>query len=359
MQNLLYFTAAHLPNQKAHSVQILKMCDTLSKYFKTYLICRKKKVKSIKKKFNIKNSFKILNLYDFDNIVINLFSKFYYLSKYKRNEKDILYTRDVHFAFFGYFIFKKIYLELHFPFLAKNMASFYFILFLSKIKKINFIFISNELLKIYKKKINFKYNNQIIAHSASENLFIKKYPKKKKLKIGYCGHLYPGRGINLIFKIAEKLKTYDFNILGGFNEDLLKIKKKIVIPKNIIFFKHIEYSKIKNFLSFNDILIAPYEKKNVYAGHADTSKFMSPLKIFEYMSSKKPMIVSNHIVLKEVLKNNKNAILCDPENLNQWLKAIKKLKNPQIRNKISNYAYNDFVNKYTWDKRVRKIFKIK
>ena len=167
--------------------------------------------------------------------------------------------------------------------------------------------------------------------------------------------MYKGRGIDLIIDLAKNLKNFKFNIMGGFEKDLLYIKKNNSVPKNIKFYKYKSYSKIKNFLSNNDILIAPYDKNAVYAGQTETSKFMSPLKIFEYMASKRPIVSSNHLVLKEVLKNNINSILCNPSNLNEWLKALNRLKSSSLRKKISNNAYIKFINLYTWDKRVKKI----
>ena len=46
------------------------------------------------------------------------------------------------------------------------------------------------------------------------------------------------------------------------------------------------------------ILLAPYQKDTIVPGGAITSDWMSPLKIFEYMSSKRPLISSNLEVLK-------------------------------------------------------------
>ena len=46
--------------------------------------------------------------------------------------------------------------------------------------------------------------------------------------MGYCGHLYTGRGIEIILELAKIEKNIDFNILGGFKVDkdeLLKFNK--------------------------------------------------------------------------------------------------------------------------------------
>ena len=79
---------------------------------------------------------------------------------------------------------------------------------------------------------------------------------------------------------------------------------------------------------------------------SDTSKFMSPLKIFEYMSHKKPMIASDFPVIREVL-NEKNSILVDCDDIDSWVSSINELRNANRIEAIANQALSDF-NKYSW-----------
>ena len=94
-------------------------------------------------------------------------------------------------------------------------------------------------------------------------------------------------------------------------------------------------------------------------GVADTDKstasWMSPMKMFEYMSAKKPIISSELPVLKEIL--NKNAVLVRHNNVNDWVNAIKYLSVEKNRNLILSNAYNDFLKKHTWDIRAKNILK--
>ena len=50
--------------------------------------------------------------------------------------------------------------------------------------------------------------------------------KKKVLNVGYSGHLYKGRGISLIIKLAKNLKDYNFNVAGGDKERVQYYRKK-------------------------------------------------------------------------------------------------------------------------------------
>ena len=102
-------------------------------------------------------------------------------------------------------------------------------------------------------------------------------------------------------------------------------------------------------------MLAPYSSRVTVGGHdkLDTSKFMSPIKIFEYMSHKKAIIASDLPVLREVL-SEKNSVLVEPTNIKDWTTAIEKLKDLTQREKIANQAIVDF-DKYTWKKRAEKV----
>lgn len=352
-KNLYYLTSIKFPNKKAHSIQIQKMCEALSKKFKVKLICKydndlndhnfnHKLFKIIDINFPIKNRFYLL-----------LF-KIIYLIQLKIDKEDILFSRDPHFAFLGILKFSNIYLELHNKYLDKSNLSYYFILILSKFRKINIIFISKALFEIYKKQINFKCKT-IIAHDGAELIKTKiTNALNAKLKVGYCGHLYKGRGIPLLIELANYFEDIIFNIAGGLDEDLNYFKKNFKLPKNIYFHGFINHANVPEFLNKNDILIAPYEKK-LGNGVKDTSEFMSPLKIFEYMSANKPIICSNHKVLNEIM-NNEEALFCDPDKFIDWIKAINKFRDVTIRKYYAKNSYEKFIQSYTWESRIKKIF---
>ena len=106
-----------------------------------------------------------------------------------------------------------------------------------------------------------------------------------------------------------------------------------------------------------DVLLCPYQKQ-VYLKDqkTDTSNIMSPLKIFEYMSTKKIIICSNLNVLREVLRNNVNCFLANPSNIQDWVNLIIKIKRDHnLRRSLSTKAYLSFKNKYSWDIRIKKL----
>jgi glycosyltransferase involved in cell wall biosynthesis len=81
---------------------------------------------------------------------------------------------------------------------------------------------------------------------------------------------------------------------------------------------------------------------------------MSPLKVFEYMSSGKAIVCADFPVLREVLSDD-NAILVNPEDRDGWVSAIERLKDRNLREQLGQQAYQDFLEHYTWKKRAAKV----
>ena len=195
-------------------------------------------------------------------------------------------------------------------------------------------------------------------HQKKKELKKKKNKKKKTIsKIGYTGSLLEGRGIELIINLAAILPEFEFHIAGGSSFEIKKIKNKS--QSNIFFHGFLNQKKIEEFQSQMDILLAPYQLNTKIPGNKITTKWMSPLKIFEYMSSGNPFISSDIPVLKEVLTNNYNCLLCHPKKVNDWKKAILRIFNDKkLTKKIVENSLKDVSRKYTWKIRASKIVEI-
>ena len=73
------------------------------------------------------------------------------------------------------------------------------------------------------------------------------------------------------------------------------------------------------------------------------------------MAIGKPIIASNLEIIKEILVEERNSLLVEPDNISQWCNAIEKLKSD------SNLALNlgenarDDVIRFTWSERTKRI----
>ena len=76
------------------------------------------------------------------------------------------------------------------------------------------------------------------------------------------------------------------------------------------------------------------------------------MNMFEYLSCNIPLTSSDLPVLKEVLDLKWNCILVECNKINECSKQVNELlDNKNLEVYISKNGFNDFVEKFTWDKR--------
>jgi glycosyltransferase involved in cell wall biosynthesis len=82
---------------------------------------------------------------------------------------------------------------------------------------------------------------------------------------------------------------------------------------------------------------------------------MSPLKLFEYMASGKPIVASDLPVLREILVEDRNALLyppSDPAALAECLARL--LADKSLATRLADQARQD-VEDFTWERRAARI----
>ena len=185
------------------------------------------------------------------------------------------------------------------------------------------------------------------------------HEKKWKAICGYFGQLYEGRGIDIIEKMAYFQPEVLFLVVGGNSSEVNKRHHKIKLD-NAVYTGHLPYSKVQKLMKAVDILLMPYQKKvSIGAKGHDTAKWMSPIKMFEYMASSVPIITSNLDVLKEVLIDEVNALMVPPDNLQAWQNALIRLvENKELAKNIGKQAHDDYKNNYTWSQRAYRLLAV-
>lgn len=369
---ILYISNSIIPSRTANSIQVMKMCQAfVDNNHEVTLLAPNIKTSDKKEDFDIheyygvKKHFVVKKLFR-PNIIfgatIYTLSVLFYLLTHKGY--DLVYGRFLHGTYIAS-IFKKVIFEIHTPIFNQNFYNL--IVFKRLIKNKNFkklIVISNTLKQEYLKKSNLDKKYIKVAHDGADKVLnfkfrIKLFGKKKNLKVGYFGHLYKGKGMEIIDSIASLVKdNVEIHIIGGVENDLRKWKDKIK-SKNVFFYGFVPHQKISNYINALDICLLPNQKIVLAHGADDNSinisDFTSPLKLFEYMAHKKSIISSDLKVLREVL-NEKNSVLVECDNPKEWALNIHKLSSKSLRKKIANQALKDF-NKYSWKKRAQKVLK--
>jgi len=107
---------------------------------------------------------------------------------------------------------------------------------------------------------------------------------------------------------------------------------------------------VPDYLFAADALLLPNSAKAKIASH-----YTSPLKLFEYMASRRPIVASDLPALREVLRDGENAVLVEPDDPKALAERIKTvLDDSGLAKRISEQAYSE-VSQYSWEERARRI----
>jgi len=178
----------------------------------------------------------------------------------------------------------------------------------------------------------------------------------KRFTAGYTGHLYAGRGTTLLLKLAERVPDINFLLVGGETDQVADMKAKVkqLGLENVFLIGFVPNRDLPLYQAACDVLLMPYQKQVAASSGGDISRYLSPMKLFEYMACGRAILSSNLPVLKEVL-NLENAMLLPPDDIDAWKDTLQMLiANPKQRYKLAEQARKDVQN-FSWDARAARI----
>ena len=173
---------------------------------------------------------------------------------------------------------------------------------------------------------------------------------------GYTGHLYPGRGMAMLQSLARQLPQVTFLIVGGEPTQVNKYQTDIALKKieNMVFTGFIPNSDLPLYQAVCNLLLMPYQSQVSASSGGDIARYLSPMKLFEYLACGRAIISSDLPVLKEVLNLN-NSIQLPPDDVDAWVNAIRTMIiNDTLREKLAAQAKKD-AQKYSWEQRAEQI----
>ncbi len=170
-------------------------------------------------------------------------------------------------------------------------------------------------------------------------------------KIGYIGRLSPEKNLEtliLAFNDFKSIINYPCKLLIVGDGGLRTVLKQLVITLGIN--KHVEFTgfrtDIKPILSTLDLFVLPSKIEG------------TPISLLEAMSFGKAIIASNIPAIREILNDEKEAILFDPKSSEQLKKAMLRFyDDSSLRKKFGENAKKK-ASKYNIDDVCRRIFQV-
>ena len=373
---LIYIANIRLPTEKAHGIQIMKMCEafasTAELNVELIVPWRFNKIKEdpfiyygVEKKFTI-TRIPSLDLISLGRIGFwvqaGSFAFFAFFYGLLSRKVGVIYSRDELPVFLFGFFKNNIFWEMH-----TKKENFFTDRALSGVQGV--ILITQGLRDFYLAK-GVNKNKIFVAPDGVDvqQFYIEKnkikwrvcidLPEDKKI-IGYVGK-YKTMGElksddDLIISFSEVLISLQnaFLLLVGINEnevgELKNIFQRVGVKEECYkIVTHVPQREAFLYMKASDALVMNYPDTPHYA------LYMSPLKLFEYMASGVPIITSDLPSVREILNENNSLIVKEHGYLGLAKGVVLLLENKDFSAKIAEQAYKDVQN-YTWEKRATTI----
>jgi glycosyltransferase involved in cell wall biosynthesis len=180
--------------------------------------------------------------------------------------------------------------------------------------------------------------------------------RPERFTAGYSGHLYAGRGVELLLELARRLPEMNFIIAGGEPKEVERVRGQAQAGQleNILLPGFVPNADLPRYQAACDVLLMPYQRQVAASSGGDISRYLSPMKLFEYLACGRAIVSSDLPVLQEVLHPG-NAILLDGQDVEAWAAALQKLEaDPELRLRLAAQAHAD-AGQYSWEARAGKI----
>ena len=177
-----------------------------------------------------------------------------------------------------------------------------------------------------------------------------------QLTVGYTGHLYQGRGLDLMMGLARRYPDVNFLWVGGEEASVERWKARLEKQglENVSLLGFVPNQDLPMVQASCDVLLMPYQRQIAVSSGGDTAAFASPMKVFEYLAAGRAILASDLPVIQEIL-NESNSRLLPPDDVEAWADALGSLlSDPGQRDWLAAHARED-ASQYGWVTRAERV----
>lgn len=175
------------------------------------------------------------------------------------------------------------------------------------------------------------------------------------LRVLFYGKFIPLQGISYIIeaaKLLEKEREIEFEIIGSgqLSANIINLAEKLNI-KNVSFIDWVNYRDLPVHIQKADICLGIF-------GTTHKAQRGIPIKVYESLAMKKPVITGNSPAAREVFNHRVNSILCEMGNSKALAESILLLKkNKKLRDDIAEAGFKLYQELFS-SRRIAKKFEI-
>lgn len=175
-----------------------------------------------------------------------------------------------------------------------------------------------------------------------------------KFVLGFVGGLRPWHGVQHAIRMMSRLKSIRDDVvlcIVGSGHEMNSIKAGLAengLEDRVKLVGSVPYTDVPKYVEMFDVALAPYPYKGV-------SNYFNPLKLFEYMAMKKPVICGATSWAKRFLGND-TGVIVDCEDPVTFASAVSGLLDDEAaRERMSQNAMSRALSDFTWERNVKTI----
>lgn len=361
---ILYIATARMPTEKAHGIQIMKMCEAFAglghevelvvPFRRNDIVTDPFTYYGVMRTFTITTLF-VPDLIAFGYLGFSLHRILFGLrvGHFARSRQfDLIYSRDEAPAWFlGKAQGARVY-EAHegrWNFIVRAVA-----------RRVDALIVITHGLRVFFTARGVPVEKIIVApdgvdyekFASTEDRNVTRralgLPENGPLVL-YTGHLYTWKGADTLAEAAEHLPDAHFVFVGGTESNIARFRALYGKIANVHILGKKLYADIPRYLVAADVLVIPNSAQE------DISRlYTSPMKLFEYMAAGRPIVASDLPSLREVL-DEKTAAFFKPDNARDCARAIEEILADPATAHARAVRASEKVRQYTWRARAEKI----
>lgn len=364
--NLVYVANIRMPTEKAHGIQIMKMCEAFSSLGHEVTLVVPKRRNHIEDDpfsyYGVRQNFQITWLPTLDTVSWGRLGFLLQTASFvlavrrclKTHNSDLIYSRDeLVLLGLGRRQEKSVW-EVHGSHkcsISRRVAA----------RVTGIVYLTESLKRYFEHVCGIRHLRTLVAHDGVdlEKFQVPLSQKECRGKLGlpfdkkvvlYAGHLYEHKGVYTLAEAADYL-PHDVEVVfvGGTQEDVERFRKYNRSRSNAHVLGHKSHADIPLYLKAADVLVLPNSSED-----ERSRQYTSPMKLFEYMASGVPIIASDVPSVREVVPDHLVSFVVSDD-----ARALA----DQIKNVLEGDSYQQLTSasavakKYSWSQRAENILK--
>ena len=379
-ERLIYLANNRLPTEKAHGLQIVQMCEALADagYEVTLVAPRRANPAEMRTAaplwthYGVKRNFVFRRLPCLDlfplfprHHVALLAQTFTYLLALLiwrlGHRADVIYTRDLFLGFAAAWGRAKLVYEVHQTHrsrVGRWMQAF-------TARRAYNVPITHHLADTLRA---LGADRILVAHDGIRAARFASAPDQAQARaaigwpadafiVGWVGRLHlmgVDKGVGLLIEALKQIEDVSLAVVGGPDDRVETLRQQWIAagldPARFIASGQVPPDQVPLYLSAFDVCAMPHPWTEHFAYNT------SPMKLFEYMASRRPIVASDLPGFAEVLTDGESALLVPPGDAGALAGAIQRLRgNSALRDRLAARAYALVMERYTWQARAEAI----